>query len=91
VENSGKIARAKPELRGRIVAEILKVTEIPLPTSECRHILVGKAIAAFSQYPELVTDKNLVTFFVSSQLNCTRNATKKKAEACLRKLESTHK
>jgi hypothetical protein len=87
VENSGKIARAKPELRGRITAEILKVTEIPLPTSECRHILAGKAITAFSQYPELVTDKNLVVSFVSSQLNSARNATKKKAEAFLRNLE----
>jgi hypothetical protein len=87
VENSGKIARAKPKLRNMIAAEILKVSEIPLPTQECRNILAGKAIFEFSNYPELITDNHLVASFASSYLNSTRNATKKKAEVFLRKLE----
>jgi hypothetical protein len=86
VENSGKIARAKPYLRERIVTEMLRVMEIPLPTSECRNIIAGKTIAIFSQYPELVKDKPAVVSFVTSQLNNTRNATRKKAGAFLRRL-----
>jgi len=86
VENSGKIARAKPNLRGRIAAEILKVTEIPLPTAECRNIIAGKAITAFSRYPELVTDKKIAISFVTCQLNSARSATRKKAETFLRGL-----
>jgi hypothetical protein len=89
VENSGKIARAKPYLKERIVTEILRVMEIPLPTSECRNIIAGKAITIFSQCPELAKDKPMVISFVTSQLNSTRNATKKKAEAFLRRLTST--
>jgi hypothetical protein len=85
VENSGKIARAKPQLRARIARAILKVGEIPLPTAECRNILAGKLIAAFSEHPELVTDEKAVISFVTGQLNNTRNATKKKASAFLRR------
>ncbi len=88
VENSGKIARAKPNLQERITAEVLKVTEIPLLTSECRSILAGKTITTFSKYPELVTDKPAIISFVRSQLNSTRNATRKKAEAFLKTLYS---
>jgi hypothetical protein len=84
VENSGKIARAKPRLRAKIARKMLKVEEIPLPTAECRNIIAGKLITAFGQYPELITDKNAVVSFVTGQLNNPRNATRKKAEAFLR-------
>ncbi len=86
VENSGKIARGKPHFREVIANEILKVSDIPLPTAECRSILAGKVILTLSNYPELVTDKNRVISFLTGQLNSTRNATRKKAEILLKRL-----
>ncbi|MDD4972649.1 MAG: hypothetical protein PHT07_24730 [Paludibacter sp.] len=86
VENSGKIAIANPNLRERISAEVLRVNAISLPTSECRSILAGKAITTLGKYPDLITDKSAVITFVQSYTNSTRNATKKKAQAFLEKL-----
>lgn len=84
VDNSGKIARAKPNLRDRITEELLQVERIPLPTEECRNILKGKLIAAFCQYFDGAKNKDMIASFVRSQLNNTRKSTKKRAEQFLR-------
>jgi len=87
VDNSGKIALSKPELQAEITKELLKVEKIPLPTEECRNILIGKAINAFQVYYDKITPKDEVVSFVKRQLNNSRNATKAKAEKFLKKLE----
>ncbi len=87
VDNSGKIALSKPELQDEITKELLKVEKIPLPTEECRNILIGKTIKAFQVYYDKIKDKNEVISFVKRQLNNPRNATKAKAEKFLKKLE----
>jgi hypothetical protein len=87
VDNSGTIALAKPELQDMITKELLKVEEIPLPTEECRNILIGKAIKAFEVYYEKIKDKDELVSFVERQLDNSRKATKAKAESLLRKLE----
>jgi len=89
VDNSGKIALSKPELRDEITKELMKVEKIPLPTEECRNILIGKAINAFQVYYDKITAKDEVVSFVKRQLNNSRNATKAKAEKFLKKLEKT--
>jgi hypothetical protein len=89
VDNSGKIAKAKPSLHDRITTELLKVKDIPLPTEECRNIVSGKTILAFARYFDRAKNKEAIISFVRSQLNSTRNATKKKAEAFLRKFDTT--
>ena len=89
VDNSGKIALSKPELRDEITKELLKVEKIPLPTKECRNILIGKAINAFQVYYDKITPKDDVVSFVKRQLNNSRNATKVKAEKFLKKLEAS--
>jgi len=88
VDNSGKIALSKPELQGKITEELLKVEKVPLPTSECRNILIGKAINAFNVYCDEVDDKDRVIAFVKRQLNNPRKATKSKAEKFLRKINA---
>jgi hypothetical protein len=87
VDNSGKIAVAKPELQDEITKELLKVERIPLPTSECRNILIGKTINAFQIYFNGIKDKDEVVSFVRRHLNNPRNATKTKAHKFLEKLE----
>jgi hypothetical protein len=90
VDNSGKIALAKPEFQDEITKELLKVEKIPLPTEECRNILIGKTIKAFEVYYGKIKDegnKDKIVSFVKSQLDNPRNATKSKAERFLKKLE----
>lgn len=88
VDNSGKIANAKPNLQSRITGELLKVEEIPLPTEECRNILLGKVVLSFGQYVDQVENKEEMISLVKRQLNNTRNATKKKAEKFLKRFGS---
>ena len=87
VDNSGKIAKAKPHLTKKITNKLLKLEKIPTKphlTQECKNILMGKAISAFNMYFYQIENKDDVISFVRRQLNNTRNATKKKAEKFLR-------
>jgi len=85
VDNSGTIARAKPELQDEITKELLRVEIIPLPTEECRSILIGKTISAFDAYYDKIGEKDKVVSFIKQHLNNSRNATKAKAEKFLEK------
>ena len=58
VDNSGKIALAKPELQDKITKELLNGEKIPVPTKECRNILIGKTIETFQVYYDKIKDKN---------------------------------
>lgn len=86
VDNSAKIALSKPHLQEVITQELLKVEKIPLPTEECRNILIGKTINVFQAYYDKIKDKDEVISFVKRQLNNSRTATKAKAERFLKKL-----
>lgn len=88
VDNSGKIAKAKPHLTRRITGELLKIEKFHVKlgfTQECKNILLGKAISAFDVFFDRVEDKDKVVAFVKRQLNNTRKATRVKAESFLRK------
>ena len=85
VDNSAKIALAKPELQDEITKELLKVGKIPLPTEECRSIIVGKTINAFYVYCDEIEDKDEIISFVKRQVNNQRNATRSKAERFLKR------
>jgi hypothetical protein len=88
IGNSGKIARAKPYLTQRITDELLKIESIRPKghlTQECKNILLGDAILAFATYFDQIENRGDVVSFAKRQLHNTRNATKKKAEAFLKK------
>jgi len=89
VDNSGRIALAKPKLQDKISKEILKVETISLPTEECRNILIGKSIEAFAVFYDKTKDKDEIVSFVKRQLKNPRKATKAKAERFLRRLEKS--
>lgn len=85
VDNSGKIARAKPNLQSKITNELLKIEKVPLPTKECKNILLGKTIVAFGMYLDQIQNKDKVVSFVKRQLTNPRSATKTNAEKFLKK------
>jgi hypothetical protein len=85
VENSGRIANARPELLDKIADELLKVEAVPLPTEECRNILRGKAIEALGECFGRVKNRDEVVAFVKKQLGNPRPATRKKAAVFLKK------
>lgn len=84
VDNSAAIAKNKPELRAKIINELLKVEKIPR-NQECKNILIGKVIKFFEEFDDL-GEKDKIISFVKRQLNNSRNATKTKAEKYLKKL-----
>ena len=88
IDNSGKIAKAKPLLSSKITNQLLKLenlTTTPTLSAECKNVLLGKTILAFSQYFTQIKNKRTVISFVKKQLSNPRNATKKKAERFLKK------
>jgi hypothetical protein len=86
VDNSGKIANAKPHLRNKITNELLKAAKIPLSTEECRNILLGKVILSFCQYVDEVKNKEKMISLAKRLLNNTRSATRVKAEKFLKRI-----
>lgn len=50
VAGAPTIIKAKPYLEEQFTRQILKATNAPLPTEECRNILKGYQITAFEQY-----------------------------------------
>lgn len=90
VDNSAKIALAKPNLVQRIVNELLKVNRIsvtPHLTEECKRVLIEHAIRSFDLFFEKIEakDQARVRSFVEQQLHSSRLTLKKEAETFLKK------
>ena len=83
IDNSGKIAVAKPYLQDRITEKLLKVEKIEYKTSECRNILLGKVISSFDKYIDQFENKKKMISLVRRQLKNSRKATRAKAEKFL--------
>ncbi len=79
------IARARPEHRPQITAEILKVERCRYETDECRNIAMGKAIVAIDSYFADLPDRQPTLDFVGRQVGNSRPATAKKAAQFLSK------
>ncbi len=86
VGGAGVIARARPDLAGRIITEILNVDQISLPTDECHEVIRGEALLAFGDCIDVVKGDSRVMGFARRCLLSTRPSTRKKAEDLLRKL-----
>ena len=85
--NSGKIARAKPELQTRITNRLLGIDRAH-HNPERRDLIKGYAIEAFSEYFEEAKDKKKIMEFVRKQLNARSPKTKKLAKEFLEKREN---
>lgn len=88
IDNLWKIALNKPRYQKEITAHLLEVDSIER-NEECRRILAGKVILAFTQYFDLIDDKNKekILSYAKGHLNSSRHATKNKAKTFLQKFK----
>ena len=80
IKAAAKIALARPEMTGRIAAELLKVDRAKYQTAECRNIALGHAMKSFDQFLDHIEDKEPVIKLVKRHLRNPRSATRRKAE-----------
>jgi len=82
--NSGKIARARPELQVKITDKLLSIDETH-HEPERRELIKGYAIESFSEYFEEAKNRREIIEFVRKQLNSKSPRTRKKAKEFLEK------
>ncbi len=85
IQFGARIATAKPHLADRIARAILEVADARYKTDECRNVAIGHAITSLGHFFTLITDQDAVLAFVNAQRGNSRAATRKKAEAFLKK------
>ncbi len=86
IVGAAKIAAAQPVLAEKVVRGILCVEHARYQTDECRNIAIGRAITALGTIGKEIAGQPSVVNFVERQTSNSRNATRKKAVAFLRKL-----
>lgn len=88
VGNSGEIAKNKPYLADRIVAELLKVQSLkitPHLTEECKLVIAQQAIEIFNTLINLTKNKKALLDFAEQHKNSSRDALRKEAQRFLKK------
>ena len=83
IGGSGRIARCRPDLASRITDELLKVDDIPLPTTECREVARGHVLASLAEYMSMVKTNQAMRDFVIRCTTSHRPAVRKRAEELL--------
>jgi hypothetical protein len=83
-DNSGKIAKAKPELQTRITDNLLNIDKTHHP-SERRDLIKAGAIESFDEYFEDAKDQKRILEFVKKQLKSKSPKTRKIAKEFLKK------
>ena len=87
LENSGRIARNRPDIAERITQELLDVDRIPLPTPECREVARGKVLSSFAEYVDILKRNRAANDFIIRCTNSRRPSVKKQSEALVRKIK----
>lgn len=82
--NSGKIARARPELESKITDRLLSIDTTHHKPYH-RELIKSHAIEAFSEYFEQTKEKGRILEFVRRQLDSKSPKTRQKAREFLRK------
>jgi hypothetical protein len=85
VGNSGKIAKAKPELQHKITSKLLNIDK--LHRGKQKELIKAYAIDAFDEYFIEIEDKKQIIDFVKVQLKSDSPKTRKKAKEFLDKWE----
>lgn len=83
--NSGKIARAKPDLQARITDKLLNIDNVY--AGKQPDLVKGYIIEAFALYFEEAEKRNKIVEFARNQLNSSSPRTRKQAEHFLSKLD----
>ena len=83
--NSGKIAKAKPNLQSKITNRLLNIDKTH--RGKQKELIKGYAIEAFNEYFAEIKDKDKILEVVKKQLNSKSPRTRKKAREFLKKRE----
>lgn len=83
----GLIAINKPLKRTRIIKELVTISEDSFDTEECKCIATGKVIEVLKDFTGDIRNNEDILEFIRNAQNSQRNATKKKADALMRKLK----
>lgn len=85
---SGKIALAKPNLRGKVIDKLTKIDKTH-HGSECKNVIKGGIIETFASIFPNATDaeKKKIITFVKPELKNARASTRKKAEEFMKNIE----
>lgn len=83
-QDAGRIVRAKPHLRARIVDRLLAVDKTHHPQSR-KDLIKADIIQSFEEFFEDSDQKERVLAFVEGQLECSSPKTRKAAKAFLNK------
>ena len=81
--NSGKIAKAKPELQDKIIKKIMDIEKTH--KGKQKELIKGYAIDAFSEYYQDFRNKERIIKYVKDQLNSKSPSTQKRAKEFLKK------
>lgn len=84
--NSGKIAKAKPNLQLKITNKLLNIDKT---NQKHKDLIKAGAIESFSEYFEEAENKSKIIEFVKAQLNCESPKTRKIAKEFLKKWEKS--
>src|SRR5256885_2009788 len=80
------VALAHPAFAQEIAGRLIRIEKAKYQTAECRNIALGHALVVLAQLAPVLGEKNPAQALAQRQLRNPRPATRKKAQACLRKL-----
>ena len=83
-----QIAAHKPEHRGAILKELIKVQKYSYDTPECRNVAIGHVIDAIAGFKDEIKNSKDSARFLKKQTKNTRAAVRKKAGVLLKNLVS---
>lgn len=83
----GLIYQNKPNFREKILEELISITKDNFETDECKNIATGKVLEAVKPFVADIKNNKSVMTFIENATKSERNATRKKAEQLMKKIE----
>lgn len=90
IRNAHKIGFAKPNLRERIIRDILKVADGKYETAECKRVVMSHAIDALEKMIVQSGNQEAILEFVRKQLRSKRIPVRRKAVRFMHKYGELH-
>jgi len=82
----GLISQNKEKQKARIIKELISVSYDKFETTECKNIITGKVLDVLKLFPSDIKKNKTAVDFIKKALKNKRNATKKRAEKLLKKI-----
>ena len=82
-----EIALNKPELKEKILKELIQVEHYDYDTPECRNVALGKVIVSLEKFKEEIKNQKYILEFLERQTNNTRVSVKNRAIKLLERLK----